>query len=231
MSAPVRQPRASAGAAPCAALLSALLALAACDAPSVPARTGVYPFTLQTATGSLVMRWPAGERVRVAVAPGGSAAPNLSSALDFGAAQWNAAALYGEYEIVHVAAVADADVVIVGSDAPLPVDVGGCPPGGSGFGLTTFCLAPGGRSLATFPLAPGGGGHVRMLVTVLASFASDPAAAHRVVTHELGHVLGIARHSPNPADLMAAAAPVDRPQPADRATVLALYHTPADVLP
>jgi len=213
-----------------AGLLACALALAGCDAPTVPARTGAYPFALQTVAGEVVMRWPAGGTVRVAVAPGGAAASNLQAAVTAGAAQWNAVALYGEYELVRVSDVADADVVVAGSDVPLPVDVSACPPSSPGFGLTTFCLSPDGRSLTTFPLA-GGGGHIRMVVTVLASFATDGAAARRVVAHELGHVLGIARHSPNPADLMAAAAPTDRPGPADVATVLALYHTPATVVP
>lgn len=210
--------------------LVAILA-AGCDAPTVPARVTVYPFTLQTSTGDVVMRWPAGSSIRVGVVPGGTGEANLVAAVGSGAAAWNAVALYGEYDLVPVSGTADADVLVASSDAPLPVDVSQCPPSGGGFGVTTFCLTSNGRNLQPFPLLQGGGGHVKMIVTVLSTVAADPARAERVVAHELGHVLGIARHSPNAGDLMAANPTVSEPAPADRATILALYHTPAAVTP
>lgn len=214
-----------------AALLAVLALSAACDAPTVPTRVGVYPFKLQTSTGDVVMRWPAGARVRVAVAPGGTGQPNLVAGVSAAAAGWNAAALYGEYELVPVSAVEEADVLVASSDGPLPVDAAQCTPSPGGFGVTTFCLTADGEHLQSFPLLQGGGGHVKMIVTVLGSLAADEARARRVVAHELGHVLGIARHSPNPGDLMAANPTVWVPALADRATVLALYHTPAAVTP
>ncbi len=214
-------------------LLGALaLGCAACDAPTIPARGGVYPFTLQDSSVQRVLHWPLGSTVRVAVAPGGSAFNNISSAVDAGIAAWNAVALYGEYHLQRVDALADADVVVVGSDVPLPVDVTGCPPSGSGLALTTFCLTANRTALKDFPLlGTGGPGHIKFLLTVLASTASDATTARRLVAHELGHVLGIAQHSPLATDLMASPPLTDRPQPGDVATVLALYHTPATVLP
>ena len=207
------------------------LGLAACDAPTIPARGGVYPFELQDATVDRVLHWPLGSVVHIAVAPGGSALNNISSAVDTGMAAWNAVALYGEYELRRVDSVAAADVVIVGSDAPLPVDVSACPPSGAGLALTTFCLTTDRSRLEVFPQPGGAPGHVTMLLTVLASTAADATTARRLIAHELGHVLGIAQHSPKAGDLMASPPLTDRPQAADVATVLALYHTPATVEP
>lgn len=209
------------------------LALAACDAPTVPARNGVYPFQLQDLAVQRVMHWKLGSVIRVAAVPGGSAAGNISTALDAGIAAWNAVALYGEYEIRRVESPADADVIVAGTDVTLPVDLSNCLPSGSGLALTTFCLTTDRAGLIVFPLsgATSGPGQVRMVVTVLASSAGSSVAARRLVAHELGHVLGIAQHSPNSIDLMASPPLTDRPTSADMATILALYHTPATVVP
>ena len=53
-----------------------------------------------------------------------------------------------------------------------------------------------------------------------------------LVMHELGHVLGLAQHSPNPGDLMTAN-PLDRNEPnaRDRASVQLLYQLQADITP
>jgi len=72
---------------------------------------------------------------------------------------------------------------------------------------------------------------VRMVVSVQGSEATDPAGLKRVVLHELGHVLGIGRHSPNMDDVMEAHAPVDRLSAADRATIQVLYHVEPDIVP
>jgi predicted Zn-dependent protease len=48
------------------------------------------------------------------------------------------------------------------------------------------------------------------------------------VTHELGHAMGLFKHSPNPNDLMAPD-PVSGPSTRDRNTVQQLYHFEADL--
>ncbi len=215
-------------------LLVAALALgaAACDAPTIPRRTDAYPFTLQDDSVQRVLHWPLGSVVHVFVAPGSSAANTISAGVDAGVAAWNAVALYDEYRLRRVDSLVDADVVVAGSDAPLPVDVSACPPSGAALALTTFCLTTDRTRLQVFPAANGSGGsHVVMVVTVLAASAADATTARELIAHELGHVLGIARHSPNPTDLMAILPLTDRPQAPDIATVLALYHTPATVQP
>jgi len=216
-------------------LLLALLALAACDPPTIPGRDAweVYDFTLTTVP-PLVLRWPSGRTVRVWVEPGASdAATNvLEAAFRHAAGAWNDVAVFAEYRLARASSLASADVVLAWSDVLPPVDTRECRPAVV-LAVTTFCIdglggdAP---ALRPFPLAAGGASGVRMLVTVLATQASDAEVVNRLVTHELGHVLGIGRHSEDPDDLMwRGDPPIDRPGPRDAATVQLLYHVRADI--
>jgi predicted Zn-dependent protease len=47
--------------------------------------------------------------------------------------------------------------------------------------------------------------------------------------HEMGHALGIFRHSPNPDDIMFADPVVEAPSDLDRGTIEALYHYPPNL--
>ena len=53
----------------------------------------------------------------------------------------------------------------------------------------------------------------------------------RVVTHEVGHTLGIGAHSPNSFDLMYAFPAVSAPSAGDRMTAQTVVHTPATIPP
>ena len=48
------------------------------------------------------------------------------------------------------------------------------------------------------------------------------------MTHELGHTMGLFKHSPNPNDLMAPD-PISGPTARDRNTVQQLYHFEPDL--
>ncbi len=216
----------------------ACMALAACDSPTLPPRSDseVYEFRLLNDTLH-VFHWPAGSQVRVYI-HGNRAdrADSLARSFARGAAQWNGFALFGEYELVRVSALADADVVLRWSDEFAPVDVSKCPPVFSN-GVTTFCIDDLDArplrlaSFAQLPPAGTGAGHVKMLVTILASQAAIPGRIDVLVAHELGHVLGIGRHSPNASDLMFADPTRATLSRRDVATVQVLYHTKADILP
>lgn len=210
------------------------VALAACESPTVPSRDLAYDFRVMTADGErVVVRWPAGSAIRVYLAPSGDASRDASlvSAFGHGAVAWNDAALYGEYQLERASSPDRADVVVGWSDVELPVDTGGCPPGGGGRAVTTFCNSRDRRRLDVFPLR-GGGGEVRMVVVVSGFEAGSPEAVRRLVAHELGHVIGIGTHSTDLDDLMAGGAlRTDTPTEADRQTAQVLYHTAADILP
>lgn len=212
-------------------LLLPLLVLTACDAsviPPLPA-SEVYEFRLDTQP-PLVARWPAGSVIRIHVVDAGAAgAAPLRDALADGMTAWNRHALSDEYTLVAADDAASADVLLAWSDATLPVDTDACPPSG-GRATTTFCVEDG--RLFRFPLTGGGGSSVTMLVTVASLLASAPAVLDATVTHELGHVLGIMRHSDQTDDLMwAGDLSRDEPSSRDVATVKALYRTRADVYP
>lgn len=216
-------------------LLIALCALtAACDSPTVPERflRDVYDFRLLTPTPQ-IMRWPIGTTVSVFVTPDTSTARTafLRDAVTHAARVWNDAALYGEVQIAQTDDIGNADVVVQYTPATSPVELANCPPGG-GMAYTTFCLTTDREHLTSFPLTGGGPSRVKFVVTVRASAAPDAASVRRLVTHELGHVLGIAQHSPRETDLMhASASNRDAPSPADRATLQVLYHTLPDITP
>jgi len=208
----------------------------ACNAPTIPERRldDAYAFSLPTAIGdTLVLRWPQGSVVRVWSADTDAGAP-LRAAYEAGAALWNARALFGEYRLVAAAAPAEADVLLAWAPGPLPVDTEACPPL-TRRGTTTFCLREqdGSKRLDVFPLLGGqASGQVRMLVTFLRESGAPPADLAALVAHELGHVLGLTRHSPNALDLMYES-PGMPPTLSlrDAATVQVLYHTRADIVP
>jgi hypothetical protein len=219
-------------------VLGLVASVLGCDlAPTVPGRTDAYPFTtIPRFPGDTarVLRWPVGATIRVFIEGGtGARAMTLLDAFERGAELWNDAALYGEYRLLRTVTRPEADVVLTWSDLPPVVDPSNCRVD-IGRAVTTFCLRSDRQGLEVFPLVPPdanrGPGSVKMLVTVLGS-ESTPAAADRLVTHELGHVLGIAQHSLNPADLMHVTNSVAAPSRADAATAQILYHTPADLTP
>lgn len=209
-------------------------ALAACDSPTVPERflRDVYDFRLLTPSAK-VLRWPVGTTVRVFVTNDVDATRTqwLENGLAHAITAWDDAAIYGEVKLAEVKSVAEADVVVAYSSATYPVETSNCVPGG-GFAYTTFCLASGGTQLAVFPLRDGSGGKVKFVVTIRTTAAVDEATVRRLLTHEIGHALGIAQHSPKPTDLMYAGTLArDDPSPADRATLQVLYHSAVDITP
>ena len=214
-------------------LIAAITLLSACDSATVPERSlnEVYEYRLST-PAPRVLRWPVGTSVRVWVAADAdqSRTTLLENAFAQAADAWNSAALYGEVELQKTDEIGNADAVLLFSSTPPPVDLSNCPRQGA-LAITTFCLdVQNPNRLAVLPLLSGGG-RVRFLVTV-ASVVNDAEQVRRLVAHELGHVLGMARHSPRPTDLMYGNTLTTAvPSVADRATLQLLYHTRPDITP
>lgn len=211
-----------------------LILLAACDSAALPPRPteDVYEFRLPTSP-PLVLRWPSGSTVRVYVAGGTVAAQAtaLAGALTQGAAAWNRYARFGEYRVGSTDDLGQADVVLRWSGEASPVDLSQCLPAGSR-AVTTFCLDSANARLRPFPRSDGGSSRVRMVVTILPSQLAIAGRVTSLVTHELGHVLGIARHSEEPRDLMYSGdLTALLPSRRDQATVQVLYQMRPQVVP
>ncbi len=215
---------------------SATLLLLSCESATVPARdrTEAYDFRLPFPQDSLVLRWPNSSRVRVFVNPGANDEQTtlLNAAYRLGTVAWERASLYVDYRFTQVGSAEQADVIVTWSGATLPVETAQCPPGG-GFAFTTFCVNAERNRLVPFPLrASTMPSSVRFLVTIRETSATNPARVRSLLAHEMGHVLGIAQHSPNPEDLMFTDPLVrEVPNTRDRVTVQILYQTHANITP
>lgn len=231
-----RARRASALLLACAAVLTS-----ACETPTIPGREEAYPFSY--VAGDLVFHWPAGSTVHVYVDESGdpARAALLTSAAAHAIAAWNDAVLFGEYRLVRAAALGEADVLLRWSDTELPVrtpDPARCA-FHVGRAVTTFCpqfddaTGSSGR-LLVFPRVDveedGQQGRVRFVVT-MSTVEADGGRLKALVTHEVGHTLGILRHpGTNVGSSVMLELPTDSvPTPADRATIQVLYHTRADL--
>ncbi|HWV56787.1 MAG TPA: hypothetical protein VNZ57_04890, partial [Longimicrobiales bacterium] len=127
-------------------------------------------------------------------------------------------------------------VVIAWSDADLPIETAGCEPGAGGGAVTSFCLDPDDPTrLRAYPIRSPSGlvlGRPRIVILIRATHADSPEMVARLVAHELGHALGIGRHSHDAKDLMwGGTLLTDSPTAADVATIRTLYRTPPDVMP
>ncbi|MGH7460627.1 MAG: matrixin family metalloprotease [Longimicrobiales bacterium] len=199
-------------------------------------RNEVYDFRLVIGGDSLVLRWPNASRIRVYLNPATNPDldPLLSESFRVGSTAWENAALYGDYQFAHVGAPEQADVIITWSGAVLPVETGQCPQGyEESFAFTTFCVTPERDRLVPFPLSDSDmASRVRFLVTIRESSATNATRVRSLVVHELGHVLGIVRHSPNSQDLMFADPSTRQlPNTRDRVTVQVLYQTTPAIIP
>ena len=197
-----------------------LLVLAACNGLTMPDRTGGYSF--QHTTG-FIFHWPVNRLpVRYWVAP---ASGSMPAYVVEGISAWRDQFLYGEFDGVLVADSTSADVVVhVSPDDPPDGTLNDNPPELRACdGVTTFDVTP--DNHLTGPIA--------ILVRWNNGFSADQIAncLERVTVHEVGHSLGIFRHSSDSLDLMAPNPLVRYPTINDRNTVERLYHTVPDVAP
>jgi len=213
----------------CAAALAVALALGACNDPAIPGRAGVNAFADTTIIGVdttvTLFRWPATRQpVRFWADPRG----NMRFLVERAIAAWEDQFLYGELRGVVVSDSTVADVLVRWRDSvPPDVPPDTTPAPNSCGGITAFDYDSSGLALA-------GPVHVSLTVLTGGSPASPgqlQACMRRISIHELGHSLGLLRHSLYDGDIMYGSPIVDYPSRFDRRTVETLYHSQPTVRP
>lgn len=196
----------------------ALLVASACSEPAAP-RVDPPAYDPTQLTAGVLYRWPTGYTVAVFVDP--TAVPagvDFSRAAAGAMTAWKQALDGNQFAFRTATSVADADVILHVSSAPRLVGLAGCaePPTFAG-GVTFFC--PAADSALTLPLTSGATGRVKVDISInpAATSAANPLSA--LVTHELGHAVGIGGHSPDAGDVMFASPSVSTPSARDITTL------------
>ena len=189
----------------------------ACSEPAAP-RVDRPAYDPTQLTGVLY-RWPTGRTIAVFADP--TAVPvgtDLALATALAMTAWKQALGGNQFAFRTATSAADADVIVHVSGAPRRVGLAGCaePPTFAG-GVTFFC--PAADTALTLPLLGGASGRVKVDISInpAATSAANPLSA--LVTHELGHAVGIGGHSPSAGDVMFAAPAVSVPSARDITTL------------
>ncbi|MBC7789099.1 MAG: hypothetical protein H7Z74_04050 [Anaerolineae bacterium] len=213
-----------------------LVLCASCELPTVPSESPAYePSLFVDFQTRLIYHWPLGRTISIYTGiAGGSADDDLRAAILSAAAGWNRAVYYREFDIRLVNSPLDADVIFHLDVAPPIVDTNSCEGIllGAG-GVTYFCVDEGLTAILSLPLAGSSSAQSRVKFDV--TISSDPLQVPTrerffgIVAHEMGHVLGIASHSSDSADLMFTAPSISQPSARDARTLRWLLHQPSDL--
>jgi len=205
-----------------------VVAGAACSDIATPIRIDFYEWRLivPKASGSgedsLTFHWPHSRiPVRIWVEDAADLPGNMPKAI----AAWRAAFLYHEFDATVVSDSGTADVIVRASSAP-----------GTQFARVRLhsALAPECAGATDLDISDDHT-QLRLPVRIFINPSADPNSPGLpeclalTTTHELGHALGIWRHSVTPTDLMFVDPVVTAPSDRDLATAEMLYHVPANV--
>jgi predicted Zn-dependent protease len=208
--------------------LALVAGAAACGDIATPVRNDFYewrlivPSSTAAVDDSLTFHWPKSRLpVRIWVEDAASLPENIPGAI----AAWRQAFLYGEFDAAVVSDSSSADVIIRAGAAP-----------GTVFDRARLhsALAPECSGATDLDISPDHT-QLRLPVRIYVDPHSDPAAPGLAeclaltTTHELGHALGIWRHSVAPTDLMYANPTVAAPSERDLGTAEILYHLTPNV--
>jgi predicted Zn-dependent protease len=204
-----------------------VVAASACGDIATPLRTDFYSWRLLVPSGdgtdSVSFHWPASSLpVKIWVEDAAELPANVPAAI----AAWRAAFLYGEFDATVVGDSATADVIVRAGAAP-----------GAQFARNRLHSALAFEcSGATDLDLSDDHAQLRLPVRVYVDSRSAPGPALSsclalTTAHEIGHALGIWRHSPASTDLMFADPVVPGPGERDLNTAELLYHTPSNVQP
>lgn len=225
--------------------LVAAMGMASCNEIGSPIRTGFYGYSLivsdfvtaditidgviyeggTTSTDTVDFAWPLSALpVKIWVQD------TLGLRADFAAAVagWKNVLVYGEFDAAFVGDSTTADIIVRGSPAPAL-----SPPGSAR--LSAAPAACEGRTDGVVS-APD---HTKLWtpirIYIIPKFPMDDPATGpclaRVAMHELGHAIGLFRHSPDTLDLMYTFPDADAPSDGDATTILQLYHQQSDLRP
>jgi predicted Zn-dependent protease len=207
-----------------------VIAGSACEDIAPPLRNDIYEWRLivtganGTGADSLTFHWPRADiPVRIWVEDAASLPQNVPKAI----AAWRAAFLYDEFDAIVVGDSTTADVIVrAGSGS-------GTPFGAARLGST---LAPQCAGVTDLDISDDHT-ELRLPVRIFIDPGSIPDAPGLAeclaltTTHEIGHALGIWRHSDQPDDLMFADPGVAAPSERDLNTAEVIYHLAPNVAP
>jgi hypothetical protein len=200
----------------------------ACGDIASPRRDDFYEWRLEvpspTGTGmdTISFHWPADRLpVRIWVEPTDPLPADVARAITV----WRGEFLYGEYDATVVSDSTTADVIVTSGIPPGPVL------------SVTRLLSALATQCAGATDVPVSDDHtlLRLPIRIYIHSLSTPGTPGLddclalTSVHEVGHSLGIFRHSPNPADLMYFDPTVTLPSERDRTTAEVLYHVPSTV--
>ncbi len=202
----------------------------ACGDIASPRRDDLYEWRLEapsasgTGVDTISFHWQADHLpVRIWVEPTEPLPADVSRAITI----WRGVFLYGEYDATVVTDSASADVVVRSGLPPGPV-----------LSATRLHAAMAPQcSGATDVDVSEDHTQLRLPIRIYINPQSVPGTPGLedclalTVAHELGHSVGIFRHSSNPADLMYFNPVVPLPSDRDRATAEVLYHIPSTLEP
>lgn len=218
-------------------LLAALggFGTAACSDPTIPSRSNAYSFAdtviigIDTTVG--VFHWPAN---RLPVRFYADTRSNMAFLVGRAVRIWEAQFLYGEFRGTLVSDSTNADVFVCWGDceagAPdsVPIDVPpDTTPPNSCTGMTDFDFDTTGFGMRS---------PIRVSLRLLSGAPASPerlqGCMRRMAIHEIGHALGLLRHSSFPDDIMFGSPDsTNIPSEFDRRSIELLYHTPPTIAP
>jgi len=195
-----------------------------CADSTAPTHTPLYEWRLVVDTDTLSFHWPKSMLpVRIWVEDTLDMPAHVGAAVD----TWKAAFLYGEYDAVQVADSATADVIVRVGQAPVK------------------SIATVDRLHTMFPGCEGATDvdtlatrfQLKLPVRVYINPKYDPAQSDLsecfaiTATHELGHSLGLFRHTSDTLDIMYSFPQATFLSVRDINTATALSHWPANMIP
>lgn len=221
------------GRASAVAAVIAAVGVGSCETPSLPLEADPYDFRLRVPDrGPLTFHWSLGTEVPVYVpGPEPPERPTLSGALETAAERWNEAAILGEVRARETSDLGEALAVLRWRDTePVLTTPLGCVGPVIGVASTRGCLNDTGDGLVTWVRRDQGPSSIILVVEVGVVPGMTAEFLDGVVTHELGHVLGVLDHSDDAEDIMwgGVLASPELTQ-ADRVTLRVLYQTPVDL--